>query len=168
AMASLQLYVNRCMQLGHLESGVKTGALSRPFFREWATYNRRYSTWAGVSRLAYYPENYVDPTRRTGETTMMRTLQQSLNQGQLTQEQVEDAFKTYLAEFEKVADLEIISGYHDGLNNRSGHVWLIGATRESTPVHYWRRVDMSQFKDGVFPATAWSEWQEITVAATPL
>lgn len=167
AMASLQLYVNRCMQLGHLESGVKTGALSRPFFREWATYNRRYSTWAGVSQLVYYPENYVDPTQRSGETTMMRTLQQSLNQGQLTQDQVEDAFKTYLAEFEKVADLEIISGYHDGLNNRSGHVWLIGATRESTPVYYWRRVDMSQFKDGAFPATAWSEWQEITVAATP-
>ena len=168
AMASLQLYVNRCMQLGHLESGVKTGALSRTFFREWATYNRRYSTWAGVSQLVYYPENYVDPTQRSGETTMMRTLQQSLNQGQLTQDQVEDAFKTYLAEFEKVADLEIISGYHDGLNNRSGHVWLIGATRESTPVYYWRRVDMSQFKDGAFPATAWSEWQEITVAATPL
>ncbi|MEL5276633.1 neuraminidase-like domain-containing protein [Serratia marcescens] len=167
AMASLQLYVNRCMQLGHLESGVKTGALSRTFFREWATYNRRYSTWAGLSQLVYYPENYVDPTQRSGETTMMRTLQQSLNQGQLTQDQVEDAFKTYLAEFEKVADLEIISGYHDGLNNRSGHVWLIGATRESTPVYYWRRVDMSQFKDGAFPATAWSEWQEITVAATP-
>ncbi|MGX5102944.1 Tc toxin subunit A-related protein [Enterobacter cloacae] len=167
AMASLQLYVNRCMQLGHLESGVKTGALSRPFFREWTTYNRRYSTWAGVSQLVYYPENYVDPTQRSGETTMMRTLQQSLNQGQLTQDQVEDAFKTYLAEFEKVADLEIISGYHDGQNNRSGHVWLIGATRESTPVYYWRRVDMSQFKDEAFPATAWSEWQEITVAATP-
>ncbi|HDT2963712.1 TPA: toxin [Enterobacter hormaechei subsp. steigerwaltii] len=168
AMASLQLYVNRCMQLGHLESGVKTGALSRPFFREWATYNRRYSTWAGVSQLVYYPENYVDPTQRSGETTMMRTLQQSLNQSQMTQDQVEDAFKTYLAEFETVADLQIISGYHDGLNNRSGHVWLIGATRESTPVYYWRRVDMSQFKDEAFPATAWSEWQEITVAARPL
>ncbi|HCT7987936.1 TPA: hypothetical protein OT855_004882, partial [Serratia liquefaciens] len=103
AMASLQLYVNRCMQLGHLEKGVKTGTLSRPFFREWATYNRRYSTWAGVSQLAYYPENYVDPTQRAGETTMMRTLQQSLNQGQLTQDQVEGAFKHYLSEFEKVA-----------------------------------------------------------------
>lgn len=168
AMASLQLYVNRCMQLSHLEKGVKTGALSRPFFREWATYNRRYSTWAGVSQLAYYPENYVDPTQRTGETTMMRTLQQSLNQGQLTKDQVEDAFKTYLAEFEKVADLEIISGYHDSMNTESGHVWLIGATRESTPVHYWRRVDMSLFKDGTFPATAWSEWKAITVAATPI
>ncbi|HCT7987944.1 TPA: hypothetical protein OT855_004893, partial [Serratia liquefaciens] len=57
---------------------------------------------------------------------------------------------------------------HDSLNNRSGHVWLIGATRDATPTYYWRKVDMSQFKEGKFPATAWSEWQEITVAATPL
>ncbi|EUM24243.1 neuraminidase-like domain-containing protein [Enterobacter sp. BIDMC 26] len=165
AMASLQLYVNRCMQLGHLETGVKTAALSRPFFRQWATYNRRYSTWAGVSQLAYYPENYVDPTQRAGESTMMRTLQQSLNQGQLTQDQVEGAFKHYLSEFEKVANLKIISGYHEYESQQTNNIWLIGATRDATPTYYWRKVDMSQFKEDKFPATAWTEWQEITVAA---
>lgn len=168
AMASLQLYVNRCMQLGHLEPEVKTTALRRAFFLNWATYNRRYSTWAGVSQLAYYPENYIDPTQRIGETTLMQALQQSLNQGQLTKDQVEGAFKSYLTEFEKVADLKVISGYHDGLFNENGHIWLLGTTRADTPVYYFRRVDMNLFKDGKLPATAWTEWQEITLAATPV
>ncbi|HCT7987945.1 TPA: hypothetical protein OT855_004894, partial [Serratia liquefaciens] len=53
---------------------------------------------------------------------------------------------------------------HEYESQQTNYIWLIGATRDATPTYYWRKVDMSQFKEGKFPATAWTEWQEITVA----
>lgn len=69
AIASLQLYVNRSQN--GLEAEIQRPVLTRQFFTDWDRYNKRYSTWAGVSQLAYYPENYIDPTVRTGQTSMM-------------------------------------------------------------------------------------------------
>ncbi|ERT13745.1 neuraminidase-like domain-containing protein [Photorhabdus temperata] len=168
AMASIQLYVNRCLQQSSREGSIKTAALSRSFIKEWEIYNRRYSTWAGVSQLTYFPENYVNPTQRIGQTKMMDTLLQSINQSQLSTDTVEDAFKAYLTEFEQVANLSIVSAYHDALNLDSGLTYFVGKNQDATPAYYWRSVDHDQFKEGVFPATAWKEWKEITCAVTPI
>ncbi|OWO81756.1 hypothetical protein B5C26_12425 [Photorhabdus luminescens] len=168
AMASIQLYVNRCLQQASREGNVKIEALSRSFFKEWETYNRRYSTWAGVSQLVYFPENYVDPTQRVGQTKMMDTLLQSINQSQLSTDTVEDAFKAYLTEFEQVANLSIVSAYHDALNLDAGLTYFVGKNQDATPTYYWRSVDHDQFKQGIFPVTAWKEWKEITCAVTPI
>lgn len=75
AIASVQLYVGRA--LDQFEPDVDTTVVSRQFFADWTTYNKRYSTWAGVSQLVYYPENYIDPTLRIGQTAMMDSLQQT-------------------------------------------------------------------------------------------
>ncbi|PQQ23036.1 neuraminidase-like domain-containing protein [Photorhabdus hindustanensis] len=168
AMASIQLCVNRCLQQASREGNVKTAALSRSFFKEWETYNRRYSTWAGISQLTYFPENYVDPTQRISQTKMMETLLQSINQSQLSTDTVEGAFKAYLTEFEQVANLSIVSAYHDALNLDTGLTYFVGKNQEATPTYYWRSVDHDQFKQEMFPATAWKEWKEITCAVTPI
>ncbi|WP_414850226.1 neuraminidase-like domain-containing protein, partial [Kosakonia quasisacchari] len=47
AIASIQLYVNRCRNAQEAE--VQQAVLTRQFFTDWERYNRRYSTWAGVS-----------------------------------------------------------------------------------------------------------------------
>ena len=51
AIAGIQLYINRTV------AGDERGdnaVLERQFFKDWDTYNKRYSTWAGVSQLVYY------------------------------------------------------------------------------------------------------------------
>lgn len=167
AISSLQLYINRCFYEPTKEPGVIDTALSRDFFKNWETYNKHYSTWAGVSMLAYFPENYIDPTARVGQTGMMDTLSQSISQRQLTPESVEEAFNAYLTAFEKVANLTVISGYHDDPSPNSGKTYFIGKSLESTPTYYWRSVDHSMFDKEYFPAYAWTEWKIITASAIP-
>lgn len=165
AISSVQLYVNRA--LAGMEEGVVAAVRSERFFgSDWENYNKRYSTWAGVSQLAYYPENYVDPTLRAGQTGMMEEMLQALSQSQLTSDTVEGAFKTYMTRFEEVANLDVISGYHDGLRAEKGIIYLIG--RSAGNEYYWRSADMDKFTDGTLPASAWSEWKKIAAAVTPV
>ncbi|EQA1624955.1 neuraminidase-like domain-containing protein [Enterobacter asburiae] len=164
AIASIQLYVNR--GLHGQEEMVSDAVRSRRFLRDWDTWNKRYSTWSGVSRLVYYPENYIDPAMRIGQTGMMDEMLQSLSQSQLNSNTVEDTFKTYMTRFEEVANLEVVSGYHDSSSSRSGMMYLIGH-QATAGKYYWRTLDHDKEQYGQFPANAWSEWREITTAAMP-
>lgn len=165
AIASVQLYVNRA--LASQEEGVDNAVKAAKFFAaDWETYNKRYSTWAGVSELVYYPENYVDPTLRIGQTSMMNEMLQTLSQSQLTSDTVEDAFKTYMTRFEEIANLDVISGYHDNVSDQSGTTYLVG--RSAIGDYYWRSADIDKMSEGKLPANAWSEWKKITAAITPV
>lgn len=164
-IASVQLYVNRA--LSGQEEGVVSAVKSKTFFSsDWDTYNKRYSTWAGVSQLVYYPENYVDPTLRIGQTGMMDEMLQSLSQSQLTSDTVEATFKTYMTRFEEIANLDVISGYHDAVSDKSGKTYLIG--RSAIGDYYWRSADVDKMSDGKLPANAWSEWKKITAGIAPV
>lgn len=158
AISGIQLYINRA--LNQIEPDATADVSTRQFFIDWEM-NSRYSTWGGVSRLAYYPENYIDPLQRIGQTKMMDELLQHINQSQLSEDTVEDAFKTYLARFETIADLTVISAYHDNVNSDTGRTWFIGRGREAVGEYYWRNVDMSRFSVGKLAANAWSEWVKI-------
>ncbi|MBS9434145.1 neuraminidase-like domain-containing protein [Photorhabdus hainanensis] len=159
AIASIQLYINRALK--NMEENAVSPVVSRPFFTDWDKYNKRYSTWAGMTKLVYYPENYIDPTIRIGRTKMMDTLLQSISQSQLNTDTVENAFMSYLTSFEQVANLEIISAYHDNTNSNQGLTYFIGHSKTEVNQYYWRSVDHNKFSDGKFPANAWSEWHKI-------
>ncbi|AIR59388.1 hypothetical protein LH23_01585 [Cedecea neteri] len=158
AIASVQLHINRA--LNRIEPNMRPDVSTRQFFTDWEI-NSRYATWGGISRLVYYPENYVDPLMRVGQTKMMDEMLQYINQSQLSEDTVEDAFKTYLARFESVADLKVISAYHDNVNSDSGKTWFVGRTSEGIPEYYFRSMDMSRFSEGKLAANAWSEWVKI-------
>ncbi|MCW7550302.1 neuraminidase-like domain-containing protein [Photorhabdus sp. APURE] len=165
AIASIQLYVNRALK--RMEGDAVTSVISHPFFTHWDKYNKRYSTWASITKLIYYPENYIDPTIRIGRTKMMDTLLQSISQSQLNTDTVEDAFMSYLTSFEQVANLEIISAYHDNINSNRGLTYFIGHSKTEVNQYYWRSVDHNKFNDGKFPANAWSEWHKIDCPMNP-
>ncbi|OCA53696.1 neuraminidase-like domain-containing protein [Photorhabdus namnaonensis] len=165
AIASIQLYVNRALE--NVEENADSGVISRQFFIDWDKYNKRYSTWAGVSQLIYYPENYIDPTMRIGQTKMMNALLQSVSQSQLNTDTVEDAFMSYLTSFEQVANLQVISAYHDNINNDQGLTYFIGRSETDAGEYYWRSVDHSKFSGGKFAANAWSEWSKIDCPINP-
>ncbi|WP_174889479.1 neuraminidase-like domain-containing protein [Candidatus Williamhamiltonella defendens] len=165
AIASLQLYIDSCLQ--GREEVLSKNRLENPFFDNWEQINKRYSQWAPSKQLIYFPENYIDPTQRVGQTGMMDKLLQAVSQGPLNKDTVEDAFKTYLTDFEQIANLSVITGYHDGLNTDRGLTYFIGATQANPAEYYWRTVDQSQRKDGKFPASAWGEWKKIDTSLQP-
>lgn len=165
ATACLQLYINRA--LDRMEPDVDDKVIGRRFFDEWGSYNKRYSTWAGVSQLAYYPENYIEPTLRLGQTSMMDKLLQELGQSALNSDTVGDAFNRYLADFEQVANLEVISAYHDDFNVEQGLTYFIGCNRAAEVEYYWRSADHDKCHDGQFAASAWNDWRKIDNAFQP-
>ncbi|HDU8674078.1 TPA: insecticidal toxin protein [Morganella morganii subsp. morganii] len=165
AIAGIQLYINRT--IAGDEPGADSDALERQFFKDWDACNKRYSTWAGVSQLVYYPENFVDPTLRTGQTGMMNTMLEQLSQSELNKDTLENGFRQYLTAFEQVADLKVVSGYHDTVNINQGNTWFIGISQTEPKKYYWRKADHSKCQNGRFAANAWSDWKEITCAVNP-
>lgn len=166
AIASVQLYVHRT--LSGQEADSDTAVSTRQFFVDWDTYNARYSTWAGVSQLVYYPENYVDPTMRVGQTRMMDGLLQDISQSALNVDTTEGAFKSYLTKFDEIANLNIISGFHDNLNFDHSKTYFVGASITGGG-YYWRFLNQ-ELRDyhGGYPVNAWSEWVKINTAINPL
>ncbi|MEA1624955.1 neuraminidase-like domain-containing protein, partial [Salmonella enterica] len=165
AIAGIQLYINRT--IAGDEPGADSAVLERQFFKDWDTYNKRYSTWAGVSQLVYYPENYIDPTIRIGQTGMMNTMLEQLSQSELNSDTLENGFRQYLTAFEQVANLKVISGYHDAVEIDEGNTWFIGTSQTEPKKYYWRKADHSKCQNGHFAANAWSDWKEITCAINP-
>ena len=165
AIAGIQLYINRT--IAGDEPGADSAVLERQFFKDWDIYNKRYSTWAGVSQLAYYPENTIDPTIRTGQTGMMNTMLEQLSQSELNSDTLEDGFRQYLTAFEQVANLKVVSGYHDAIDIDEGNTWFIGTSQTEPKKYYWRKADHSKCQNGRFTANAWSDWKEITCAVNP-
>ena len=165
AIAGIQLYINRT--IAGDERGADSAVLERQFFKDWDTYNKRYSTWAGVSQLVYYPENTIDPTIRIGQTEMMNTMLEQLSQSELNNDTLENGFRQYLTAFEQVANLKVVSGYHDAADIDQGNTWFIGTSQTEPKKYYWRKADHSKCRNGRFAANAWSDWKEITCAINP-
>lgn len=165
AIAGIQLYINRT--IAGDEPDANSEVLERQFFKDWDACNKRYSTWAGVSQLVYYPENFVDPTLRIGQTGMMNTMLEQLSQSELNKDTLENGFRQYLTAFEQVANLKVVSGYHDAVNIEQGNTWFIGTSQTAPKKYYWRKADHSKCQNGRFAANAWSDWKEITCAVDP-
>ncbi len=167
SIASLQLYVNKCIQ--GFELNIDHELLLRPFFEHWSRYNNRYSTWAGLEKLTFYPENYVEPTLRYNQTRLQQGLLSDISQNQLSDDAVDDAYRRYLSQFEEVANLDILSGYLHGNDFNLGDSYFVARSKEKPHRYYWRSLDNAA-SDGMggYVASAWSEWEEITAPMTPL
>lgn len=172
AITSLQIFIHRALNLSPRDEeyqGIVREAFDRQFFRDWTQWNARYSTWAAGQKLMYYPENYIDPTMRLGQTQMMDDMLQVLGQAQINTDTVGDAFMGYLTGFEEVANLETVSGYHDSTDNDEGKTWFVGRNQMIPPEHWFRSVDEGKRgPEGIVPANAWTGWRKITVAAQPV
>lgn len=171
AIASLQQYIHRRLSLSPLDRGdpesadLQRAVLDRQFFRDWTFWNARYSTWAAGQKLMFYPENYIDPTVRLGQTTMMDEMLQTLGQAQINTDTVGDAFMGYLTGFEEVANLLTVSGYHDSPDPDKGKTWFVGRSQTEPREYWWRSVDEDKrSQEGTFPANAWTGWEKITCA----
>lgn len=162
ATTAVQAFIHRCLTQPEDKSELVSEVVSRDFFRDWTRWNARYATWSAGQMLMYYPENYIDPIVRIGQTQAMDDMLQALGQAQINHDTVGDAFQGYLSAFEQVADLETVSGYHDSRKEDSGRSYFVGRGRGTVGEYWWRTLDESKRGvDGVLPANAWSSWTKI-------
>ncbi|WP_207001703.1 neuraminidase-like domain-containing protein [Trinickia mobilis] len=160
AIASLQQYIGAITL--QLEPGYESGVAPKQVER-WQTTDSRYPLWAASQQLVQYPENYIEPTLRQGKTKLFEALENTINQGRINRDSVEDAVLTYLNGFEEVANLEVVSAYEDGINQKEDTYYFIGRTRSKPYQYYWRQLDISLRNPTthvLFPS-AWTDWKKI-------
>lgn len=152
ATAAVQLYMQRC-RMG-LESGVTK--FPKPFEPIWWTWMSTYRIWEVNRKIFLFPENYVDPSLRIKITPPFATLKQRLQQSDLTDTAVEDAYREYFNQVDTLGALRLIDGYNVGgvdpaTNKRFFTLWLFARTG-TEPYNYYFRT---------FDGATWAPWQKI-------
>lgn len=161
-ISSIQQYINSMVM--NVEQNVNTSQLDADMVDIWCNGASQYNIWASEVELDTYPENYIDPTLRQGQTEYFKELTTDLNQNSLSDTSAQQAVMNYLNKFEQVANLDIISGYFDGTDQLTSVYYLLGRTKTSPYKYYWRSFDMTKNVNNTVLTDAWSEWQPINVA----
>lgn len=160
AVSSLQLYIHRL--LSGLERRLDTAKDMNAVREAWTTYQARYEDWRSREERALYPENYIEPGRRQHKTRAFSDLETQLAQGQARPADIETNLLSYLTTFERVSNIQAISGYHEGIDPASNKLHIIGQSNAEPPEYFWRTADMSVKAPGdQFSMLAWSDWRAI-------
>lgn len=163
----------RCLQqhIQSVYSGMEKGYENSHFEDEdlqyWYRFLSHYSTWSANVLLKDQAENYIIPSLRLKKTTLFRALENSLNQMRLSTESVQRGLMEYTQAFQRLCDLDVLSGYIDGENVQDARYYLIGQERTAPLAYYLRsvKVELDNHSKKINPA-AWGEWQKIDIATT--
>lgn len=161
AIASVQQYLNRALK--GLESAVSATPNE---VTAWQQQSSRYALWAGYQQLRAYPENYLDPTLRIDKSELFTGLEMRLNQGRINDDGVQEAVLDYLNQFEEISNLDVVSGYQDGVRIDKDVIYFIGRSKKAPDRYYWRSLNMDLYADGEIHPNAWGEWKKIDGLAT--
>lgn len=160
AIASLQHYLFRLFS--HLEPGYEASNLPEGALDSWQRYLSQYGTWKQWRTQLNHPENLIYYANRPNKTTAFEELEVEVNQGKLDTELLHTAVCNYLTKFERLSNLQVVSGYLDGQDPENDTYYLIGKTNASPTEYYWRSVDMGLRDDQQrLSPLAWSEWKKI-------
>ena len=166
AVASTQLYLHRCreqLEPETVQSAMENASRENGYLSRWNAYNKRYSTWAGLQRLLYYPASYIDPELRYSKTQLFEELETAINQGRITEERVEQAFSQYVSGLRKVLDIRYDTGYQVEPAGEQGVAYFLGSIPGTPGEYYWRRVDKTDHGNNsrVRNPASWSQWLKI-------
>ena len=173
AVASTQLYLHRCreqLEPETVQSAMENASRENGYFSRWNAYNKRYSTWAGLQRLLYYPASYIDPELRYSKTQLFEELETAINQGRITEERVEQAFSQYVSGLRKVLDIRYDAGYQVEPAGEQGVAYFLGSIPGIPGEYYWRRVDKTDYGNNsrVRNPASWSQWLKIDAPLQPM
>ncbi|HDR7760660.1 neuraminidase-like domain-containing protein [Bacillus cereus] len=162
AISSTQLYINRCIEgyEGELDAQSKSHFAPGKFLYNWDKYNKRYTTWAGKERLKYYAGSYIDPSLRYRKTDLFKNLEQNISQGRITEESIEKALKSYLEQYETLANMEYISAGLWYISNNEREIFFVGRTKTIPYEYYWRSFT-AEYRFEELNPIKWNEWKKI-------
>ena len=165
AIGSLQHYLSRLF--ARLEPGYGDTGPSGDAQAEWQNGLGQYGTWKRLVDRHNHPANLIYYANRPNKSVAFQELEVALNQGKMDTSLLHTAICSYLAKFERVSNLQVISGYLDGHDPKQDTYHLIAKTNTSPQEYYWRTLDISLRDDqNRLSPLAWSEWEKIDLAPT--
>ncbi|PRN05404.1 hypothetical protein A0O30_08960 [Pseudomonas sp. LLC-1] len=165
AIGSLQHYLSRLF--ARLEPGYGNSAPSGQAQVEWQNGLGQYGTWKRNRERSNHPANLIYYANRPNKSMAFQELEVELNQGKMDTSLLHSAICTYLAKFERISNLQVISGYLDGHDPKRDTYHFIAKTNTTPYEYYWRTLNMQMRDDQErLSPLAWSEWEKIDVAAS--
>lgn len=165
ALSSIQMFVQRCML--NLENGVtvsNSNMRDSSSMNSWSQWNwmKNYRVWEANRKIFLFPENYLEPELRDGQSPFFQELVSEIQQNEATKENVEDALLNYLHKLDEVAKLEICGVYRqqEDLNKTiEGYevdiFHVVARTKDAPHVYYYRTFDVNY--------SVWSPWEKIDI-----
>lgn len=155
AINTIQLWIERIL-LG-LEAPF---ALSKDMARQWNTWRKLYRVWEANRKIFLYPENWIEPELRDDKSPFFLELEKYLKQNEVTKENVEDAYATYLERLDEVAHLDIVGIYRDTVQSANTFaapnadvLHVFGRTKAAPHIYYYRK----------YAANEWTPWGKMNV-----
>uniref|UniRef100_UPI00356AB55D neuraminidase-like domain-containing protein n=1 Tax=Fodinibius sp. TaxID=1872440 RepID=UPI00356AB55D len=146
AISSVHLFVQRCRM--NLEPDVDP--LHKTNWDKWE-WMKNYRVWEANRKVFLYPENWIEPELRQKKSPFFESLEDQLQQNELTDENAEKAFRGYLDRLEDVDRLEVVGTcVQEKGDTSTQHVFA--RTLGEPPIYYHR-----QYVDG----TSWSPWEKV-------
>ncbi|MDR0773678.1 MAG: hypothetical protein LBE46_05200 [Wolbachia pipientis] len=151
ALNSMQLYIHRCILGLEKEATVNQDPEKGLSEKMWDLLDN-YREWEAAKKIALYPENYLNPTLRKSATAEYKALQNTLMQGNLTDEAAAYAYIKYFEDFAQLVNLQIVDMY---FAKEKEKLYVIGRTQAEPYIYYYRVAD---FKGN--QAQNWLPWEE--------
>ena len=170
AISSLQLYVYRCLmnlEQSRRDPGDPNYLHVMPETipaGEWQ-WRKNYRVWEANRKVFLYPENYIEPELRDDKTPLFKELESTLLQKRIDEQNVLDAYASYMSGFEEVAGLKIAGSYHH-IGADTDVLHLFGVTPGDPPTYYYRTIENAYHSEA--PARqrrgiVYSPWRKISV-----
>ncbi len=132
AIATVQVYVQRCL-LGLEDSyGVVPNALDRPAW-EWM---QRYRVWEANRKVFLYPENWIEPSLRDDKSNLFKVLESELLQKDLSDDVVSGALKNFLYNVSEFSNM-MAMGICVDTDGAEGKIHLFSRTRAAPYSYYY-------------------------------
>lgn len=146
-----QMYLQRCRMA--LEPGITRAEISDLTW-SWLS---SYRLWEANRKIFLYPESYIDPTLMRSRTPLFATLLDQLQQGEITDAAVTNAFTTYLATLDELATLRTVGSVYctapdPDTGEQVDQLVMVGRSAGEPFVYYLRTL-----QDGEI----WSAWNKV-------
>lgn len=161
AVNTIQLWIDRTLLGLERDNDGNQLTLTRQGARQWHTWRKLYRVWEANRKIFLYPENWIEPELRDDKSPFFLELEKFLKQNDLTDSNVEEAYRTYLERLDDVSNLDIVGMYretsqcdyksfryeNDPLNRDTIHVF--GRTPDSPHIYYYRKRVADEWKPWV-------------------
>lgn len=150
ALSSVQLFIERCFM--NLETKVAPSVFDPKHRKQWE-WMKRYRVWEANRKVFLWPENWVEPELRGGQSPFFKEAMSELLQSDITEDRAATALLNYLSKLEEVAKLEpcgirFVEG-DKGTADDIAHV--VARTAGADRKYFYRRQE----------AGVWSPWEQI-------
>ncbi|WP_264328552.1 MULTISPECIES: neuraminidase-like domain-containing protein [unclassified Wolbachia] len=154
ALNSVQLYIHRAMM--KIEKDKDKDVEIKGLTEEEWKWLSSYREWEASNKIKLYPENYLNPTLRKIVTPEYKKLQNTLMQGNITDEGVSDAYMKYFEDFEQVTSLKIVDSCYEKVEGKNT-LYVIGRTLAQPYDYYYRAAVFDQKNQNILYWTAWEK-----------